>query len=52
MKKIAFFGLALILVLALAVPQTLAAAKHRWKFNNIQPAGQIYTEYFNQTKII
>jgi TRAP-type C4-dicarboxylate transport system substrate-binding protein len=25
-----------------------AGAKQQWKFTNIQPAGQIYTEYFNK----
>ncbi|MBW2146083.1 MAG: TRAP transporter substrate-binding protein DctP [Deltaproteobacteria bacterium] len=48
MKKLSIIGLAIILVLALAAPQAMAAAKHRWKFINIIPAGQIYTQYFNQ----
>ena len=48
MKKIAIIGLTAAMVLSLAAPQAMAAAKYRWKFTNIQPAGQIYTEYFNQ----
>lgn len=48
MKRVAIIGLAVILALTLTAPQAMAAAKYRWKFTNIQPAGQIYTEYFNQ----
>ncbi len=48
MKRIAIIGLTLALVLTLAAPQAMAAAKHRWKLINISPAGQIYNQYFNQ----
>jgi len=48
MKKLAVCSLVVVLALALAAPQAMAGAKHRWKFTNIQPAGQIYTDYFNQ----
>jgi TRAP-type C4-dicarboxylate transport system substrate-binding protein len=48
MKRFFFVAAILALVLALVVPQASAAGKVRWKFTNIQPAGQIYTKYFNQ----
>jgi TRAP-type C4-dicarboxylate transport system substrate-binding protein len=40
--------LTLVLVLTFFTQQAVAGPKHRWKFTNIIPAGQIYTEYFNQ----
>ncbi len=48
MKRGAIIALTMFLVVVLAAPQALAAAKHRWKFTNISPAGQIYTQYFNK----
>jgi len=48
MKRIAIFTLSAVLLLALAALPANAAPKVQWKFTNIQPAGQIYTEYFNQ----
>lgn len=47
-KRFAIFGLSMVIILALAAQPALAAAKYQWKFTNIIPAGQIYTEYFNQ----
>lgn len=35
------------LIFVVTVPSTVAAAKHSWKFTNIQPAGMIYTKYFD-----
>lgn len=46
-KRVAIFGLSMLMILALAAQPALAAAKYQWKFTNIIPAGQVYTEYFN-----
>ncbi len=48
MKKGLFFGFLLIVASFLAGPSALAAPKAKWKFTNITPAGQVYTQYFNQ----
>ncbi len=48
MKKVAILGLALTVILTLGLNAAIAAPKAKWKFTNIQPAGQIYTQYFNQ----
>lgn len=47
MKKMVIFSMAFIISLSLANAPVMGAAKHQWKFTNIIPAGQIYTEYFN-----
>jgi TRAP-type C4-dicarboxylate transport system substrate-binding protein len=47
MKKPLLFGIAVTVILALALNPAIAAPKVKWKFTNIQPAGQIYTDYFN-----
>lgn len=49
MKKTFIFKTVIILTIALflSFDPTIAAAKVKWKFTNIQPAGQIYTDYFN-----
>lgn len=49
MKKVIIFCAALSFFFTLVLNQSpgLAAAKAKWKFTNIIPAGQIYTEYFN-----
>lgn len=48
MKKVFIFGLAVMIVLALALSPAIAAPKAKWKFTNIILAGQIWTQYFNQ----
>jgi TRAP-type C4-dicarboxylate transport system substrate-binding protein len=48
MKRNVMIVLALILVFSLVIPQSWAAGKVQWKFTNIMPAGQIYTQYFNR----
>lgn len=48
MKKIALIFVTAAIVLAISLPPAMAGPKHRWKLTNIIPAGQIYTEYFNQ----
>lgn len=47
MKKTLLLGLGVMIILALATNPAIAASKVKWKFTNIIPAGQIYTEYFN-----
>jgi TRAP-type C4-dicarboxylate transport system substrate-binding protein len=47
MKRVAFFCLTLTIILIWALPPTMAAPIYRWKLTNIQPAGMIYTKYFN-----
>jgi TRAP-type C4-dicarboxylate transport system substrate-binding protein len=51
MKKFDFYivtiALLVPLFLALAAMPKSVAAKTDWKFTNIQPAGMIYTKYFN-----
>ncbi len=47
-KRFVIFGLSMVILLALTAQPALAAAKYQWKFTNIIPAGQIYTEYFNE----
>jgi len=48
MKRLAFLALSVMIIIAIATEPAMAAAKARWKFINIIPAGQIYTQYFNQ----
>ncbi|MBI5967968.1 MAG: TRAP transporter substrate-binding protein DctP [Deltaproteobacteria bacterium] len=48
MKRLAFLALSVMIIIAMATEPAMAAAKARWKFINIIPAGQIYTQYFNQ----
>lgn len=49
MKNALIFKWLVILVITLFFNPNpaVAAAKVKWKFNNIIPAGQIYTDYFN-----
>jgi len=49
MKKVLILSLALFIIFIpfLNQKQAIAAGKVKWKFTNIQPAGQIYTDYFN-----
>ena len=48
MKRFFILSLAVMMVLAFTADSAMAAPKAKWKFTNIQPAGQIYTQYFNQ----
>lgn len=48
MKRGIMISLASVLIFSLGIPQATAADKVRWKFTNIMPTGQVYTEYFNQ----
>lgn len=47
MKKLFLVVVLSVFAAALAAPEAVAA-KVRWKFTNIMPTGQVYTEYFNQ----
>lgn len=49
MKRILILSLviSILFLMTLNPNQVVAAGKVKWKFNNIQPAGQIYTDYFN-----
>ncbi len=48
MKRFSILSLAVMMVLAFTGDSAMAASKVKWKFTNIQPAGQVYTQYFNQ----
>jgi len=48
MKKGLFFGFMVLMACFLVVSSADAAPKAKWKFTNIIPAGQVYTQYFNQ----
>ncbi len=52
MKKFGFIGFIFVLILALAAPQGMAAAKHHWKFAIHSPSEHVYTKIFSKLPVM